>query len=249
MDHIQQTCIKKQGKLVIPAFSVGRTQELLFMLNQLELEKRLPDLKYFIDSPLSLKATQVIKSHVLEFNERIQKILEIDDDPFLFNGLKLVETVEDSVRLTEYKEPCVIISSSGTADAGRVKHHIQACIGGENNTILFSGYCSPDSLGGQLLGGAKEVLIFKTPEPVRAEIQQLKGLSAHGDSDDLYQFISCQDPGLVRGVFLVHGENKVREVLASKLKAKGFFPIILPQIHESVKLNLSNQVLIDTVNA
>ena len=137
LDHIQQTCIEKQGKLIIPAFSVGRTQELLFMLNQLELEKRLPDLKYFVDSPLSLKATEIIKSHVPEFNERIQKIMEIDDDPFLFNGLKPVETVDNSIRLTEFKEPCVIISSSGTADAGRVKHHIGACMAEQKNTILL----------------------------------------------------------------------------------------------------------------
>jgi metallo-beta-lactamase family protein len=249
LEHIHQTCIEKRGKLIIPAFSVGRTQELLFMLNQLELEKRLPDIKYFVDSPLSLKATEVIKSHVLEFNERIQKILEIDDDPFLFNGLKLVQTVEDSIRLTEYKEPCVIISSSGTADAGRVKHHIDASITDQKNTILFSGYCSPDSLGGQLLGGANEISVFNTPQPVRADIQQLKGLSAHGDSDDLCQFISCQDPALVRGIFLVHGEPKVQEAFASKLKAKSYFPVIIPELHENVKLNLSTSAFTETAVA
>jgi metallo-beta-lactamase family protein len=237
LDHIHKTCFEKQGKLIIPAFSVGRTQELLFMLNQLELEKRLPDLKYFVDSPLSLKATEIIKSHVSEFNERIQKILEIDDDPFLFNGLKLVDTADDSIRLTNYKEPCVIISSSGTADAGRVKHHINVSIGDKRNTILFSGYCSPDSLGGQLLDGVQEISIFNTTETVNADIQQLKGLSAHGDSDDLCQFISCQDPALVRSVFLVHGEMKVQEVFASKLKAKNFYPVIIPDLHECIKLN------------
>jgi metallo-beta-lactamase family protein len=236
-DHIQKTCIEKQGKLIIPAFSVGRTQELLFMLNQLELEKRLPDLKYFIDSPLSLKATEIIKSHLLEFNEGIQKILEIDDDPFLFQGLRLVENVDDSIRLTEYGEPCVIISSSGTADAGRVRHHINAGIGDQKNTILFSGYCSPDSLGGQLLAGAKEISVFQTIETVKADIKQLKGLSAHGDSDDLCQFISCQDPGQVRGIFLVHGEPKVQEALAAKLKTKSFYPVTIPELHENIKLN------------
>jgi metallo-beta-lactamase family protein len=249
LDHIQRTCIEKQGKLIIPAFSVGRTQELLFMLNQLELEKRLPDLKYFVDSPLSLRATEVIRSHVLEFNNRIQQILEIDDDPFLFKGLKLIETVEDSIRLTEYKEPCVIISSSGTADAGRVRHHIIASIAHKNNTILFSGYCSPDSLGGQLLGGAKEIVIFHTPEPVKADIAQLKGLSAHGDSDDLCQFISCQDPALVRGLFLVHGEPKVQEAFASKLKAKDFYPVIIPKQHEDIKLNLASAAISETAVA
>jgi metallo-beta-lactamase family protein len=237
LEHIQKTCVEKQGKLIAPAFSVGRTQELLFMLNQLELEKRLPELKYFLDSPLGLKATEIVKSHVPEFNESIQKILEIDNDPFFFQGLKLVENVDDSIRLTEYSEPCVIISSSGTADAGRVKHHIRASMGDQKNTILFSGYCSPDSLGGQLLSGLKEIAVFNTPEPVNADIQQLKGLSAHGDSDDLCQFISCQDPALVRGVFLVHGEIKVQEALAAKLKAKSFYPVTIPGLHENFKLN------------
>ncbi|MEO6960651.1 MAG: MBL fold metallo-hydrolase [Puia sp.] len=237
LEWIRKTCLSKQGKLVIPAFSVGRTQELLFMLNQLELEKRLPDLRYFVDSPLGFKATETIKTHVHEFNDRIQKILEIDADPFLFQGLKYVESVEDSVRLTEYEEPCVIISSSGTGDAGRVRHHIGACLGNEKNTILFSGYCGPDSLGGQLLGGARELSVFHSPQPVKAEINQLKGLSAHGDSDDLCQFIACQDPGLVRGIFLVHGEYKVQEALASRLLARGFYPVMIPDMHEKIEMN------------
>lgn len=239
LEWIQYTCISKKGKLVIPAFSVGRTQELLFMLNQLELEKRLPELKYFVDSPLGMKATETIKSHVREFNASIQKILEIDDDPFLFNGLKYVETVEDSVRLTEYAEPCVIISSSGMADAGRVKHHIETCIGDKKNTILFSGYCGADSLGGQLLSGVSEIAIFHSPQEVKAEISQLKGLSAHGDADDLCQFVACQDPGLVRGIFLVHGEYKVQEALASKLLARGFYPVMIPEMHERIEMNRS----------
>ncbi len=244
LKHIEYTCIEKKGKLIIPAFSVGRTQELLFMLNQLELEKRLPDLKYFVDSPLSLKATEIIKSHVTEFNDHLQKILVIDDDPFLFQGLKLVEAVEDSIRLTNYTEPCVIISSSGTADAGRVRHHIKACVGEKKNTLLFSGYCSPDSLGGKLLSGAAQVSIFKDVYEVMADIDQLKGLSAHGDCDDLCNFVACQDPGMVRGVFLVHGEWKVQEILASKLKARGFYPVKIPEHHEMITLNAS-QVTIE----
>ena len=99
---------------------------------------RLPDdVLYFIDSPLSLKATQTIKKYTDEFNDRLQQVLEIDDDPFDFPGLKYIETVDDSRRLVDYKQPCVIISASGTADAGRVRHHINECIGNPNNAILF----------------------------------------------------------------------------------------------------------------
>ncbi|MBS1566623.1 MAG: MBL fold metallo-hydrolase [Bacteroidetes bacterium] len=239
LKHIQQTCVQKQGKLIIPAFSVGRTQEILFMLNQLELEKRLPPLKYFVDSPLSMKATETIKQHVDEFNDRLQDILKVDDDPFAFEGLKYVESTEDSIRLTEYRDPCVIISSSGTADAGRVRHHIRHALGDAKNTILFSGYCGPESLGGQLLKGSRTIEIFDTVQEVRATVGKLDGLSAHGDVDDLCQFVACQDPGYVRAVFLVHGEHKAQEALAGRLATKGFYPVHIPAMHESFELGLA----------
>jgi metallo-beta-lactamase family protein len=239
LQWIKKTCITKKGKLIIPAFSVGRTQELLYLLNQLELEKRLPELSYFVDSPLSMKASEVVKKYTGEFNDRLQEILKIDDDPFSFKGLKYVESAEDSIRLTEYKEPCVIISASGTADAGRVRHHIRHAIGFSENAILFSGYCSSESLGGILISGSKTIEIFGEPVDVNAEVGQLKGLSAHGDCDDLCHFIACQDPGSVRAVYLVHGEHKVQEELAARLSRKGFYPVQIPAMHEEYQLNLA----------
>ena len=238
---IKKTCLEKKGQLVIPAFSVGRTQELLFLLNQLELEKRLPELSYFVDSPLSLQATSAIKKYTNDFNERLQEILKIDDDPFVFKGLKYVEHAEDSRRLAEYKEPCVIISASGTADAGRVRHHIREIAGSINNSILFAGYCGPDSLGGCLLAGAKQIELFGKAIDVRAEIGQLTGLSAHGDCDDLCNFTGCQDPNNVRAVFLVHGEKKGQEALAARLNRKGFYPVNIPSRHEEYVLNRSHK--------
>ncbi len=238
---IKHTCLEKKGQLLIPAFSVGRTQELLFLLNQLELEKRLPELNYYVDSPLSLRATTVIKKFTNDFNDRIKDILKIDDDPFVFKGLKYVELVEDSRRLVEYTEPCVIISASGTADAGRVRHHIRDLVSNSNNTILFSGYCGEESLGGQMLAGAKQVELFDKTFNVRAEIGQLTGLSAHGDCDDLCNFLNCQDPNQVRSVFLVHGENKVQEALAARLNRKGFYPVHIPSMHEEFPLNRARQ--------
>ncbi|HUP14310.1 MAG TPA: MBL fold metallo-hydrolase, partial [Niastella sp.] len=174
---IKATCLVKGGKLVIPAFSVGRTQELLYALNQLSLEKRLPEVAYFVDSPMSMKATDVIKKHTDCFNERLQQVLKIDNDPFDFDGLKYVESVEDSRRLMEYNQPCVIISASGTANAGRVRHHINSSIGDTANTILMAGYCGPQSTGGQLLSGATEIELFSDPTAVKAEIGQLSGMS------------------------------------------------------------------------
>lgn len=200
----------------------------MYSLNQLELEHRLPDLNYFVDSPLSTKATEVIKSYKDDYNERLKNILKIDEDPFHFKGLKYVETVEESRQLVNYKEPCVIISSSGTADAGWVKHHILSSIDSEINDVLMSGYCQTSSLGGQLLNGVKKVTIFGDTCNVLAEVGRIKSLSAHGDTDDLCRFIGCQDAEKVKGVFLVHGEYLVQQELSARLARKGFEKVETP---------------------
>ena len=233
---IKKTCVQKGGQLIIPAFSVGRTQEVLYALNQLSLEKRLPELLYFIDSPLSLKATETIKKYKDQFSERLQQVLAIDDDPFHFPGLKYVETVEESRRVVNYEQPCVIISASGTADAGRVKHHLNECIGNSNNAVLFVGYCGRDSLGGQLLSGEKEVEIFSDPCAVAAEVGHLQGMSAHADTDELMRFIGNQDPEKVKGIFLVHGEFEVQKAFVERLALKGFSNVEIPAQHQSFQL-------------
>lgn len=234
---IKKTCIERGGQLIIPAFSVGRTQEVLYALNQLSLEKRLPEVSYFVDSPLSLKATETIKKYKHLFNDRLQQVLEIDNDPFHFDELKYVECVEDSKKLVEYTEPCVIISASGTADAGRVRHHINACLSDSNNTILLVGYCGAGSLGGQLLSGTAEVDLFGDTCSVKAEIGQLQGMSAHGDTDELSRFLSSQDPAKVKGIFLVHGEYEVQQAFAARLELKEFRNIIIPDQHHSFDLD------------
>lgn len=233
---IEKTCMERSGKLVIPAFSVGRTQEVLYGLNQLSLEKRLPELHYFIDSPLSLKATATIKKYKDLFNERLQQVLNIDNDPFHFEGLKYVESVEDSQRLVNHQEPCVIISASGTADAGRVRHHINSIIHEEKNSVLFVGYCGEESLGGQLLNGCNEIELFGDPLPVKAEIGRMAGMSAHGDYDELSQFLSEQDPEKVQCLFLVHGEYAVQKEFAAKLERKGYQQVEIPALHQSYEL-------------
>jgi metallo-beta-lactamase family protein len=235
---IKKVCVQRGGQLIIPAFSVGRTQEVLYALNQLSLEKRLPEMFYFVDSPLSQKATETIKKYTSHFNERLQQVLEIDDDPFDFPGLKYVESVEDSRKLVDYKEPCVIISASGTADAGRVRHHINSCIGNRESAVLMVGYCGNKSLGGQLLSGVKEVEIFNDPCPVAAEIGQVQGMSAHGDTDDLSQFLSNQNPEKVKAIFLVHGEHSVQKTFADRLSLKGFQRIECPAQHQEYNLPL-----------
>jgi metallo-beta-lactamase family protein len=233
LEWIEKTCIKKKGKLIIPAFSVGRTQEILFALNQLELERRLPELDYFVDSPLSIKATEIVKRYPSDFNGSIQKILQSDTDPFKFRGLKYVKTVDESKLLNFRNEPCVIISASGMAEAGRVKHHISNNIENSRNSILMTGYCEPNSLGARLMSGKKEVKIFGVEHEVHAEVGSIRSMSAHGDYEDLSQFLACQEPVKVKKLFLVHGELNVQEDFRDRLIRKGF-DVEIPELHAEI---------------
>jgi metallo-beta-lactamase family protein len=233
---INQTCNIKGGKVIIPAFSVGRTQEILFALNSLELRGVLPEVPYYVDSPLSEKATQVIKSHPEVYNNGVKQVMKQDADPFHFKGLKFIENIEESRALNSDPRPCVIISASGMAEAGRVKHHIKNNIGNQKNTILVVGYCEPSSLGGRLIAGDAVVEIFGDEYDVKAEVTPIKSMSAHGDTDDLIKFLSCQDPQQVQKVFLVHGEYEVQKVFKETLTNIGFNCIEIPYQHQQVEL-------------
>jgi metallo-beta-lactamase family protein len=191
---------------------------------------------YFLDSPLSTSITDVIKKYPQYFNKTIQEVLTRDNDPFQFQGLKYIKTVEESKMLNYRNEPCVIISASGMAEAGRVKHHISNNIENSRNSILLTGYCEPNSLGGRLLAGAKEVGIYGIEHEVNAEIGQVKSMSAHGDYEDLSQWLSCQDPKAVKKLFLVHGEYEVQVPFKARLIKKDFLDIEIPERHYEVGL-------------
>ena len=236
LDWITKACVEKKGKLIMPAFSVGRTQEILFDLNQLEEAGKLPDLDYFVDSPLSIKATEIVKHYPQYFNNSIQKLLETDKEPFSFKGLKFIESVEESKALNFRNGPLVIISASGMADAGRVKHHISNNIENSNNTILLTGYCEPHSLGGRLMAGAKQVNIFGMQHEVNAEVGSIRSMSAHGDYNDLCQFLACQDARQVKKVFVVHGEYEVQQDFQQRLISKGFLDVEVPAQHYEIGL-------------
>lgn len=233
LNHIVDTCLKNKGKLIIPAFSLGRTQELLFLLNRLELERRLPPLNYYVDSPLSIHVTEIIKNHPECFNKQLQKLLLQDEDVFDFKGLQFIREASESKKLNESKEPCVIISASGMAEAGRVKHHIKHNIGDTRNTILIVGYCEPYSLGGKLRNGARHVSIFGDMMEVHANIAVMNSLSAHGDYEDLCQWLSCQDEKQVQKLFLVHGEYDNQLPFRDRLIHKGFNDVAIPEIGQA----------------
>ena len=237
LQWIEKACLQKKGKLILPAFSLGRTQEILFALNQLEIENLLPELDYFVDSPLSIEATQVVKNYPGYFNKTIQKIMQSDKDPFSFKGLKYIKSVEQSKMLNFQNGPLVIISASGMADAGRVKHHISNNIENSKNTIVFTGYCEPRSLGGRLIAGAKEVSIFGVEHEVHAEIGSIRSMSAHGDYEDLSQWLACQNAKEVRQLFLIHGEYDVQQEFKRRLVRKGFLDVQIPERHYEIGLS------------
>jgi metallo-beta-lactamase family protein len=236
LDWINKVCIGRKGKLIFPAFSVGRTQEILFALNQLEVENRLPDLDYYVDSPLSIEATEVVKHYPSYFNKTIQKVMQSDKDPFSFRGLKYVKTVDQSKALNFQNGPMVIISASGMADAGRVKHHISNNVENSRNAIVMTGYCEPQSLGARLMSGAKQVGIFGVEHEVHAEIGSIRSMSAHGDYEDLTQWLGCQDPRQVKQLFLVHGEYPVQQDFKKRLVSKDFLDVQIPEQHFEIGL-------------
>lgn len=237
LEIILDTCINRQGKLVIPAFSVGRTQELLYHLNNLSLNGKLPRIPVFVDSPLSEKATLVVKSHPWNFNEKVQEVMKQDDDPFDFPGLRFVEDTEESKSLNFRKDPCIIISASGMAEAGRVKHHIKNNITKPQNTILLVGYSEPGSLAGRLKAGVDIVSIFGDKFPVIAKVESLQSMSAHGDQNDLLRFIANQKPALVKNIFLVHGDYQTQLIFKGKLSEVGYRHVEIPSQHERFELN------------
>jgi len=236
LEIIKNTCLVKKGKVIIPAFSVGRTQELLYALNGLELKHKLPDVAYYVDSPLSIQATEVLKKHPEVYNSGVKQVLKVDDDIFNFKGLQFIESVEESKALNSDPRPCVIISASGMAEGGRVRHHIRNNIGNKKNTILMVGYAEPNSLGGKLAAGNKSVNIFREDYDVLAEVASIKSMSAHGDYEDLLHFLACQDPSKVKQLFLVHGEYEVQQNFAVKLKEKGFKHVSIPEYHQEYEI-------------
>jgi len=236
LDAIKYTCLEKKGKLIIPAFSVGRTQEILFALNTLEIEGKLPNLDYIVDSPLSTDATTILKNHKECYNKKIIDLMKNDKDPFDFTGLHFTLDSMESKSLNQRQNPFVVISASGMAEAGRVKHHIAHAIGDEKNTILIVGYCEPHSLGGHLMNGDKVVRIYGEEFHVNADVQVIRSFSAHGDYNDICQYLACQDLKLVKKLFLVHGEYETQKNFQTRLLKKGFFEVDIPQMHEEVYL-------------
>ncbi len=234
---VHETCVNKGGKLIIPSFSVGRTQEIVFLLNNFYNAGKLPKIEVFVDSPLSVNATEIFRMHTDSMNDSVKAVMKYDSDPFGFNSLKYIKNVDESKALNDSSKPCIIISSSGMAEAGRIKHHIANNVANAANTILIIGYCSPTSLGARIQQpGLKEISIFGEIRPVNATISRIEAFSGHGDYNEMIDFLNCQDQEEIRKIFLVHGEYDVQMAYREQLEIEGFRDIEIPAFGDSFEL-------------
>ncbi len=228
LNVVVNTCVNKGGKLIIPAFSVGRTQEIVFSLNNFFNQGKLPRIDIFVDSPLAVNATTVFRMHPECYNQNFLNVLQNDPDPFGFENLFYITKVEDSKKLNDHKKPCVIISASGMMEAGRVKHHLANNISDPRNTILIVGYCAPTTLGARIGRGDREVSIFGTVYEVKAEVRKIESFSGHGDYKEMVNFLSCQNKSGLSKIFIVHGEYETQKKYVSTLSDEGFKNIEIP---------------------
>ena len=245
LDVVYET-LEKGGTVVIPSFAVGRTQEILFELNQIK-EKRndeefakkyqkLMSIPVYVDSPLAISATEVFRENMNLFNAETQKVISSGDNPLEFPGLKFTRTAEESKALNAKEESAIIISASGMCEVGRIKHHLKHHLWEPNSTILFVGYQAPGTLGSKLVNGEKKVKIFGEEIAVNARIEYIEGYSGHADQEWLMNFVySFTTPP--KHIFLVHGEPEAQKELKEKIEENTNILVTIPDFGESYEFD------------
>jgi metallo-beta-lactamase family protein len=228
---VRQTA-DRGGKLIIPAFSVGRTQTIVYFLHQLMNAGRLPDLPVFVDSPMAVRATEVFRAHPECFDDETLRLLREHPDLFGERHVTYVDKVHESIALNDRREPCVIISASGMCEGGRVLHHLRHNVENPRNTILIAGYQAAETLGRRLVERRPQVRILGRTLALKAEVVVLNGLSSHADHGGLLHSLAPL-AGTARRVRLVHGEPERAAALAEGLRAAGFEDVAIPDRGES----------------
>lgn len=236
LDAVLNTCVHKKGKLIIPAFSLGRTQEVVYTFDRLVNTGLIPKIPVYVDSPLSVNATDIMRKHKHLFNDSLQDYMDHDPDPFGFSHLHYIREAQESKSLNYKNEPCVIISSSGMMEAGRIKHHLKNNISSKANTVLIVGYCTPRSLGGRLIAGEKVVRIFGEEYEVNADIRVIDSYSAHADYKEMLSYLSCQNKDKIKNIFLVHGDTGAQQAFKQRLIEAGYPKVHIPHHGEKVEI-------------
>jgi metallo-beta-lactamase family protein len=253
LDIVSET-LDNGGRVIIPSFAVGRTQEILYELDKLkddlgqdeEFAKKyrtIMNVPVYVDSPLAISATEVFKKNADLFEEEIQEKIKRGDNPLEFNGLQFTQTAEESKALNEDSRPAIILSASGMCDVGRIKHHLKHNLWNPKSTILFVGYQAPGTLGRSIVEGAKKVKIFGEEIAVNARVEYIEGYSGHADQTWLLNFVySFTNPP--KHIFLVHGEPDGQEVLKQKIEETSECKVTIPSFGDSFELVDDNPVLL-----
>jgi metallo-beta-lactamase family protein len=198
--------LDRNGKIIIPAFSVGRTQQIVYTLNQLTVAGKIPAAPIYVDSPLSVNATEVYRLHSECFNDTITRFLRETRNPFGMENLTYIREMAHSMKLNDLKDPAIIISASGMAEAGRIRHHLKNHIGNPDNLILFIGYCAEHTLGAQIMSGRPIVNIFGEPYAVKAKVASVDAFSGHADKNELIRYVQ-NISGDIQKISVIHGEE------------------------------------------
>jgi metallo-beta-lactamase family protein len=230
---------ERRGKIIIPAFSVGRTQEIVYMLHQLSIDGLIDHIPVYVDSPLSVNVTEVFRKHPECFDEETLAVLNSpsNNDPFGFDRLSYIRDVEQSKKLNDADGPCIIIASSGMCEAGRIVHHLANSVGNPKNMVLIVGYQAENTLGKRLVNREPVVNIHGEPHEVKAEIRVLNSFSGHADHNELLAYLGRFPVKEVKKVFLVHGDPEASEALGAGLRSGGFGTVLIPSRGDRVELN------------
>ena len=237
LGEIVKRTASRGGKVIIPAFAVGRTQEIVHILDQLENEGTLPRIPVFVDSPLAVNATNVFIAHPECFDRDLRNYMRNDPEPFGFNKLNYIRNVERSKELNFMPEPMIIISASGMCEAGRILHHLRNNIEDPRNTVMMVGYCAEHTLGRRIIEKHEEVRIFGDRHPLNCEVAVMNHYSAHADEPGMVEFISHHDPKELRNIFLVHGDLNRQEKFKEALAQAEYNNVSIPDHGESVDLS------------
>jgi metallo-beta-lactamase family protein len=227
-DVVSRT-LRRGGKVLIPSFALERAQEIVYALARLKRAGRLPAIPVYVDSPLTVKITDVFRMHPECYDSDARGILTSGASPFEFDGLRYVSDKEDSKLIDATPDPCVVISASGMCEAGRILHHLKAAVGNTANTVVIVGFQAQHTLGRRLVERRSSVRIFGIDHALRAEVVVLNGFSAHADRDELLAFAEAvRERGPLRQVALVHGEEPAQRSLAGALSERGFPKVAVP---------------------
>jgi metallo-beta-lactamase family protein len=232
---IVNDAISKGGKIIIPAFSLGRTQDIVYSLNRLQDSEKIPRIKVFVDSPLSVNVTEIFKLHPECFDKETNQIIASHENPFGLKDIRYITDVEESKKLNYIEEPCIIISASGMCESGRILHHLKNNIEDPKNTILVVGFMAKDTLGRKIMEQRERIKIFGEEYELGATVEIVDAFSAHADRDELLEYVNHTKNSL-KGVFVVHGEEEQSQALADGIKDLGIQNVIVPDLGQEVTI-------------